>query len=62
MGQKAGTKNEVLFSVAILKEHIDEIPIRNLDSDWIMQNKVELGSIMEDRSKGILHRNATHED
>lgn len=46
-------------SVDILKEHIADLPIRSLDDEWIMCNKVELGSVMEDRSRVCAHMNST---
>jgi hypothetical protein len=42
-----------ISSVEILKAHIEELPIRNLDTDWIKGNKVNLSSLMEDRKPGI---------
>ncbi|WP_340818770.1 hypothetical protein [Methanolobus sp. WCC4] len=39
-------------SVGILKEYIGELPIKNLDSEWIRNQKVDLDSLMVDSHPG----------
>ncbi|WP_319508187.1 hypothetical protein [uncultured Methanolobus sp.] len=42
-----------MSSVEILKAHMEDLPVRNLDTDWIKGNKVDLESLMKDRRPGI---------
>jgi hypothetical protein len=39
-------------SVGILKSHIEDIPIKNLDNSWIQENKIDLNSLMADNHSG----------
>ncbi len=39
-------------SVEMLKAHIDELPVRNVDSGWINENKIDLDSLMKDKNAG----------
>lgn len=40
-------------SVELLRSHIDNMSIRDLDDDWIKKHTVDLGSLMEDGDQGI---------
>ena len=42
-----------ISSIEILKAHMGDLPVRNLDTDWIKENKVNLDSLMKDRHPRI---------
>ncbi|WP_407282603.1 hypothetical protein V7O61_04535 [Methanolobus sp. WCC1] len=53
MGSKSPSSQKTESSVDILKAHIDELSIKHLGDDWINENKVELGPLMEDQDSRI---------
>ncbi|WP_321428735.1 hypothetical protein [uncultured Methanolobus sp.] len=52
MKSKTGDFHKNKFSVEILKSHIEDIPIKNLDNSWIQENKIDLNSLMADNYSG----------
>ncbi|WP_094227946.1 hypothetical protein [Methanolobus psychrotolerans] len=54
MGSNSANSQKSASSVEILKAHMDEMSVRNLDDDWINETKINLSSLMEDRHTRIV--------
>lgn len=54
MGSNSANSQKSASSVEILKAHMDEMSVRNMDDDWINETKINLSSLMEDRHTRIV--------